>query len=70
MGELHIDVIKERIRSEYKIDAELGPLQISYKETLLNKVSESHSISHQIGKSYLLHQNGNIDCNHFLIMLN
>lgn len=49
MGELHIDIIKERIRSEYKIDAELGPLQISYKETLTNTIKESHSISHQIG---------------------
>lgn len=49
MGELHIDVIKERIRSEYKIDVELGPLQISYKETLTSAVSESHSVSHHIG---------------------
>lgn len=51
MGELHIDIIKERIRSEYKIDAELGPLQISYKETLTTAVKESHSISHEIGKN-------------------
>lgn len=34
MGELHLDIIKSRILSEYKIDADLGPLQIAYKETL------------------------------------
>lgn len=34
MGELHLDIIKSRIFSEYKIDAELGPLQIAYKETV------------------------------------
>ncbi|XP_055539330.1 ribosome-releasing factor 2, mitochondrial isoform X2 [Wyeomyia smithii] len=34
MGKLHLEVIKSRILSEYKIDADLGPLQIAYKECL------------------------------------
>lgn len=34
MGELHLDVIKSRILTEFKIDAELGPLQIAYKEMI------------------------------------
>ncbi|GAB0088171.1 Ribosome-releasing factor 2, mitochondrial [Sergentomyia squamirostris] len=34
MGELHLDIVKSRILSEYKVDAMLGPLQIAYKETL------------------------------------
>ena len=34
MGELHLEIIKERIVREYKIDVELGPLQIAYRETL------------------------------------
>ncbi|XP_068155651.1 ribosome-releasing factor 2, mitochondrial isoform X1 [Drosophila tropicalis] len=34
MGELHMDIIKSRILSEYKIDVDLGPLQIAYKETI------------------------------------
>jgi elongation factor G len=37
MGELHLDIIKSRILTEYKIDADLGPLQIAYKETLVEK---------------------------------
>lgn len=34
MGELHLDIIKSRLLTEYKIDADLGPLQIAYKETI------------------------------------
>jgi elongation factor G len=33
MGELHLEVILERIRSEYKVDADLGRLMVAYKET-------------------------------------
>ncbi|XP_059611174.1 ribosome-releasing factor 2, mitochondrial [Phlebotomus argentipes] len=34
MGELHLDIVKSRILTEYKVDVILGPLQIAYKETL------------------------------------
>lgn len=51
MGELHLEIIIERIRTEYKIDADLGPLQIAYKETLENRVKHSHETSHRIGSS-------------------
>lgn len=34
MGELHLEIIKSRILTEYKIDVDLGPLQIAYKETI------------------------------------
>lgn len=43
MGELHLDIIKERIRKEYGIDVYLGPLQIAYKEMPTEKVFESLS---------------------------
>merc|ERR1711976_280980 len=33
MGELHLEVLLKRIKREYKIDAELGPLMVAYKET-------------------------------------
>lgn len=35
MGELHLDVVRSRLQTEYRIEAELGPLQIAYKETLV-----------------------------------
>lgn len=49
MGELHIDIIKERIRSEYKIEVELGELQIAYKETIGEEIKTSHATQHEIG---------------------
>ncbi|KZC06617.1 Ribosome-releasing factor 2, mitochondrial [Dufourea novaeangliae] len=49
MGELHIEIIKERIRSEFKIDADLGPLQISYRETIKNPVKDTFTPEFKIG---------------------
>ena len=49
MGELHIDIIKERIRSEYNIDVDLGPLQIAYKETVNKSVKDTLVSEHKIG---------------------
>lgn len=49
MGELHLEVIRERIRSEYKIEADLGPMQIAYREMLLSPVKDTYEVSHTIG---------------------
>ncbi|XP_023717638.1 ribosome-releasing factor 2, mitochondrial [Cryptotermes secundus] len=51
MGELHLEIIKNRILSEYKIDVELGDLQIAYKETINNVVKDTHTVNHKIGSS-------------------
>ena len=48
MGELHLEIIKSRLLTEYKIDADLGPLQIAYKETLDGYVRGSWSIEKEI----------------------
>ena len=32
MGELHLEIILDRIRREFKVDAELGAMQVVYKE--------------------------------------
>lgn len=50
MGELHLEVIKERIRSEYKIDVDMGPMQIAYREMPLAPVTDTFSVNHTIGK--------------------
>ena len=55
MGELHLEVIKERLRSEYKLDVTLGPLIISYREMLENKVTESAVFDKVIGKLSISH---------------
>ncbi|XP_048486209.1 ribosome-releasing factor 2, mitochondrial isoform X1 [Plutella xylostella] len=49
MGELHLEIIKERIIREYKIDVELGPLQIAYRETLLGAAQRNFVLERKIG---------------------
>ncbi|XP_071540183.1 ribosome-releasing factor 2, mitochondrial isoform X1 [Panulirus ornatus] len=33
MGELHLNIIRDRIHKEFKVEGELGPLQVAYRET-------------------------------------
>lgn len=49
MGELHLEIIKERIIREYKIDVELGPLQIAYREALLGTARHTVTQDRKIG---------------------
>lgn len=51
MGELHLEIIKSRILSEYKIDVDLGPLQIAYKETIREPVRDTLHVKKEIGGS-------------------
>jgi len=48
MGELHLEIIKNRIQSEYKIDVELGPLQIAYKEIIDTEIRDAFTIQKDI----------------------
>ncbi|CAH0550107.1 unnamed protein product [Brassicogethes aeneus] len=51
MGELHLEIIKDRILKEYKVDADLGPLQIAYWESPLERVTNKHTYETKIGTS-------------------
>lgn len=51
MGELHLEVIKHRILSEFKVDAYMGPLQIAYRETIEDKVSHTETLESTVGGS-------------------
>lgn len=51
MGELHLEIIKSRILSEYKIEVDLGPLQIAYQETIREPVRDSFHLKKEIGGS-------------------
>ena len=50
MGELHLEIIHERICKEFGIDADLGPLMISYREALLNRVENRHTLQQVTGE--------------------
>uniref|UniRef100_A0A672VCI0 GTP dependent ribosome recycling factor mitochondrial 2 n=1 Tax=Strigops habroptila TaxID=2489341 RepID=A0A672VCI0_STRHB len=49
MGELHIEIIHDRIKREYGIETYLGPLQIAYRETILNAAQATDVLDKAVG---------------------
>ncbi|XP_062290091.1 ribosome-releasing factor 2, mitochondrial [Scomber scombrus] len=49
MGELHIEILHDRIRREYGVEADLGPLQVAYRETILQEVSTTDTLDRTVG---------------------
>jgi elongation factor G len=49
MGELHLEVIKNRMLSEYKVDANVGAPKVSYRETIGKKVEVEGKFVQQTG---------------------
>ncbi|NXM31980.1 RRF2M factor, partial [Oxyruncus cristatus] len=49
MGELHIEIIHDRIKREYGIEAYLGPLQIAYRETILCAAQVTDTLDKTVG---------------------
>ncbi|XP_077592826.1 ribosome-releasing factor 2, mitochondrial [Stigmatopora nigra] len=50
MGELHIEIIHDRIRREYGIQTHLGPLQVAYRETILHHASATDTLDRSVGE--------------------
>ncbi|XP_072228777.1 ribosome-releasing factor 2, mitochondrial [Leuresthes tenuis] len=50
MGELHIEILHDRIRREYGIETHLGPLQVAYRETILNEVATTDTLDRTLGE--------------------
>ncbi|KAK8383669.1 hypothetical protein O3P69_015843 [Scylla paramamosain] len=51
MGELHLEIIRDRIHKEHKVDAELGPLQVAYRETCGVPATHTLQVDKMIGDS-------------------
>ncbi len=49
MGELHLDIIVDRMKREFKVDANVGNPQVSYRETILNAVEQESKFIKQSG---------------------
>ena len=49
MGELHLDIIKDRLLREYGIEAYFGPLQVSYRETIKSTAEHELAFEKHIG---------------------
>uniref|UniRef100_A0A665W696 Elongation factor G2 n=1 Tax=Echeneis naucrates TaxID=173247 RepID=A0A665W696_ECHNA len=50
MGELHIEIIHDRIRREYGIETHLGPLQVAYRETILHEASATDTLDRTVSE--------------------
>ena len=49
MGELHLDIIVDRLKREFKVECTVGKPQVSYKETIRNKVKVEGKFIRQSG---------------------
>ena len=49
MGELHLDIIVDRMRREFKVDVNVGRPQVAYKETISKIVESEGKYIHQSG---------------------
>lgn len=49
MGELHLDVLVDRMKREFKVDANVGAPQVAYKETIINTAEAEGKYIRQTG---------------------
>ncbi|HNV12744.1 MAG TPA: elongation factor G [bacterium] len=49
MGELHLDIIVDRMRREFGVEANVGNPQVSYRETIKQKAEAEHKYAKQSG---------------------
>jgi len=49
MGELHLDIIVDRMKREFKVEANVGSPQVAYRETVRKKVREEGKFIRQSG---------------------
>ena len=49
MGELHLEIIVDRLLREFKVEANVGKPQVAYKETIRKEANVDHKYSRQSG---------------------
>ena len=49
MGELHLDIIVDRMKREFKVEANVGAPQVAYRETILNSAEFDYTHKKQSG---------------------
>lgn len=49
MGELHLEIMVERLRDEFKVESEVSPPKVAYKETILKAVTGEYKHIKQTG---------------------
>lgn len=49
MGELHLEILVDRMKREFKVEAEVGAPQVAYRETIKNEVQSEYKYAKQSG---------------------
>jgi len=49
MGELHLDIIVDRMKREFKVEANIGKPQVAYREKIRQSVDANHKFARQSG---------------------
>ncbi len=49
MGELHLEIIVDRMKREFKVEAEVGAPQVSYREAIKSEVAQEYKYAKQSG---------------------
>jgi elongation factor G len=51
MGELHLDILIDRLKREFKVEANIGAPQVAYRETISHKIEHTYTHKKQSGGS-------------------
>ncbi|MGB4107394.1 MAG: elongation factor G [Alphaproteobacteria bacterium] len=51
MGELHLDILVDRMKREFKVEANIGAPQVAYRETITKKAEVTYTHKKQTGGS-------------------
>ena len=49
MGELHLEILVDRMRREFNVEAEVGAPQVAYRETIKNEIKNEYKYAKQSG---------------------
>jgi elongation factor G len=51
MGELHLDILVDRLKREFKVEANIGQPQVAYRETISHEIEHTYTHKKQSGGS-------------------
>jgi elongation factor G len=51
MGELHLDILVDRLKREFKVEANIGAPQVAYRETIGHEIEHTYTHKKQSGGS-------------------
>ncbi|WP_197916662.1 elongation factor G [Thiosulfatihalobacter marinus] len=51
MGELHLDILVDRLKREFKVEANIGAPQVAYRETISRQIEHTYTHKKQSGGS-------------------